>query len=73
MGTFMHACEGEMVCTSIHPQGKVPHFNAQMFLENKTVRARPRIFPPPFCRRVHALRFSLARSDGLPRGTAAPL
>lgn len=34
MGKFMHACEGEMVCESINP--KVPQFNAQMFLENKT-------------------------------------
>ncbi|RMJ17932.1 H/ACA ribonucleoprotein complex subunit 1 [Fusarium kuroshium] len=34
MGKFMHACEGEMVCESINP--KVPHFNAQIFLENKT-------------------------------------
>ncbi|KKA28049.1 hypothetical protein TD95_001540 [Thielaviopsis punctulata] len=34
MGTFMHACEDEMVCESTNP--KVPQFNAQMFLENKT-------------------------------------
>ncbi|EHK43696.1 uncharacterized protein TrAtP1_008090 [Trichoderma atroviride] len=34
MGKFIHACEGEMVCESINP--KVPHFNAQIFLENKT-------------------------------------
>ncbi|CCF47095.1 H/ACA ribonucleoprotein complex subunit 1, partial [Colletotrichum higginsianum] len=34
MGKFMHACEGEMICESINP--KVPHFNAQIFLENKT-------------------------------------
>ncbi|KAL2752197.1 hypothetical protein ACRALDRAFT_1073061 [Sodiomyces alcalophilus JCM 7366] len=34
MGKFLHACEGEMVCASINP--KVPQFNAQMFLENKT-------------------------------------
>ncbi|EGY19116.1 H/ACA ribonucleoprotein complex subunit 1 [Verticillium dahliae VdLs.17] len=34
MGKFLHACEGEMVCESINP--KVPQFNAQMFLENKT-------------------------------------
>ncbi|CAH0050655.1 unnamed protein product [Clonostachys solani] len=34
MGKFMHACEGEMVCESINP--KVPHFNAQIYLENKT-------------------------------------
>jgi hypothetical protein len=33
MGTFMHACEDEIVCESINP--KVPHFNAQIFLENK--------------------------------------
>lgn len=34
LGSFMHACEGEMVCESTNP--KVPHFNAQIFLENKT-------------------------------------
>ncbi|ROT42713.1 Gar1-domain-containing protein [Sodiomyces alkalinus F11] len=34
MGKFLHACEGEMVCESINP--KIPQFNAQMFLENKT-------------------------------------
>ncbi|KAI9494800.1 Gar1/Naf1 RNA binding region-domain-containing protein [Zychaea mexicana] len=33
MGTFMHACEGEMVCKSINP--KIPYFNAPIFLENK--------------------------------------
>ncbi|KAL1894285.1 H/ACA snoRNP pseudouridylase subunit [Ceratocystis pirilliformis] len=34
LGTFLHACEDEMVCESTNP--KVPQFNAQMFLENKT-------------------------------------
>ncbi|KAI0597140.1 Gar1/Naf1 RNA binding region-domain-containing protein [Biscogniauxia sp. FL1348] len=34
MGSFMHACEGEMVCESINP--KIPQFNAAIFLENKT-------------------------------------
>ncbi|KAL6233766.1 Gar1/Naf1 RNA binding region-domain-containing protein [Aspergillus navahoensis] len=34
MGTFMHACEGEMVCESINP--KIPYFNAPIYLENKT-------------------------------------
>lgn len=33
MGTFVHACEGEMVCESINP--KIPYFNAPMYLENK--------------------------------------
>ncbi|KAJ4291507.1 H/ACA snoRNP pseudouridylase subunit [Collariella sp. IMI 366227] len=34
MGKFIHACEGEMVVESTNP--KVPHFNAPMYLENKT-------------------------------------
>ncbi|KAI5304840.1 H/ACA snoRNP pseudouridylase subunit [Ascosphaera pollenicola] len=34
MGSFMHACEGELVCESINP--KIPYFNAPIYLENKT-------------------------------------
>ncbi|KAK4244679.1 Gar1-domain-containing protein [Corynascus novoguineensis] len=34
MGKFVHACEGEMVVESTNP--KVPHFNAPIYLENKT-------------------------------------
>lgn len=34
MGTFMHATEGEMVCSSINP--KIPYFNAPIYLENKS-------------------------------------
>ncbi|EGS19371.1 H/ACA ribonucleoprotein complex subunit 1-like protein [Thermochaetoides thermophila DSM 1495] len=34
MGTFVHACEGEMVVASTNP--KIPHFNAPIYLENKT-------------------------------------
>jgi hypothetical protein len=37
MGTFLHPCEGEIVCESINT--KIPHFNAPIFLENK-VRSR---------------------------------
>jgi hypothetical protein len=33
MGTFMHACEGEIVCESTNT--KVPYFNAPIYLENK--------------------------------------
>lgn len=33
MGTFVHACEGEMVVESTNT--KVPHFNAPIYLENK--------------------------------------
>ncbi|KAK9374783.1 Gar1-domain-containing protein [Lipomyces chichibuensis] len=35
MGTFMHACEGEIMCLSVNT--KVPYFNAPIYLENKTV------------------------------------
>ncbi|KAF6241254.1 hypothetical protein HO173_001049 [Letharia columbiana] len=34
MGSFVHACEGEMVCESVNP--KLPYFNAPIYLENKT-------------------------------------
>ncbi|CAH1761975.1 2764_t:CDS:2, partial [Entrophospora sp. SA101] len=33
MGTFVHACEGDMVCLSVNP--KIPYFNAPIYLENK--------------------------------------
>ncbi|CCX34595.1 Gar1/Naf1 RNA binding region-domain-containing protein [Pyronema domesticum] len=35
MGTVMHSCEGEIVCTSTNP--KIPYFNAPIYLENKSV------------------------------------
>ncbi len=34
MGSFMHACEGELVVRSTNE--KVPYFNATIFLANKT-------------------------------------
>ncbi|GMM44393.1 H/ACA snoRNP pseudouridylase subunit [Pichia kluyveri] len=34
MGSFLHACEGDIVCRSINE--KVPYFNAPIYLENKT-------------------------------------
>ncbi|KAM0797252.1 Gar1/Naf1 RNA binding region-domain-containing protein [Usnea florida] len=33
MGSFVHACEGEMVCESVN--AKLPYFNAPIYLENK--------------------------------------
>ena len=33
MGSFLHACEGEIVCESINT--KIPYFNAPIYLENK--------------------------------------
>lgn len=37
LGSFVHACEGEMVCESVNP--KIPYFNAPIFLENKVGHA----------------------------------
>ncbi|KAF2096350.1 hypothetical protein NA57DRAFT_8575, partial [Rhizodiscina lignyota] len=34
MGTFLHAAEGDIVCSSINT--KIPYFNAPIYLENKT-------------------------------------
>jgi H/ACA ribonucleoprotein complex subunit 1 len=34
MGSFLHACEGELVCESINT--KIPYFNAPIYLQNKT-------------------------------------
>jgi len=34
LGSFLHACEGEMVCESTNT--KIPYFNAPIYLENKT-------------------------------------
>lgn len=34
LGTFLHPCEGELVCRSTNP--KVPQFNAPIYLPNKT-------------------------------------
>ena len=34
MGSFIHACEGEILCQSINT--KIPYFNAPIYLENKS-------------------------------------
>jgi H/ACA ribonucleoprotein complex subunit 1 len=34
MGSFMHACESDMVCKSTNE--KIPYFNAPIYLQNKT-------------------------------------
>ncbi len=35
MGSFLHSCEGDIVCRSINT--KVPYFNAPIYLENKSL------------------------------------
>lgn len=34
MGSFLHSCEGDIVCRSINI--KIPYFNAPIYLENKS-------------------------------------
>jgi H/ACA ribonucleoprotein complex subunit 1 len=34
VGAFLHPCESELVCKST--QDKIPHFNAPIYLENKS-------------------------------------
>ncbi|KAF8623972.1 hypothetical protein AX15_006126 [Amanita polypyramis BW_CC] len=36
VGSFLHAVEDEMFCTSLLPD-KVPHFNAPIYLQNKSM------------------------------------
>lgn len=36
MGTLLHPCEGELVCSRSNAQSKIPYFNAPIYLENKT-------------------------------------
>ncbi|KAK1766382.1 Gar1-domain-containing protein [Phialemonium atrogriseum] len=59
MGKFIHACEGEMVCESINPS--VPHFNAPMYLENKTSIGKiDEVLGP-----INQLYFTIKPSEGI--------
>ncbi|KAL7476136.1 hypothetical protein ACHAWX_000074 [Stephanocyclus meneghinianus] len=35
IGKVIHECESELVCKLIHPDSKIPYFNAGIYLENK--------------------------------------
>lgn len=63
MGKFVHACEGEMVCESINP--KVPHFNAQIFLENKTAVGKVDEVLGP----INQVFFTIKPSEGIQAGS----
>ncbi|KAK3180418.1 H/ACA snoRNP pseudouridylase subunit [Lecanicillium sp. MT-2017a] len=63
MGKFMHACEGEMVCESINP--KVPQFNAQIFLENKTAVGKVDEILGP----INQVFFTIKPSEGIQAGS----
>lgn len=66
IGTFLHACEGEMVCASTNV--KVPQFNAQMFLENKTsVGKIDEVLGP-----INQVHFTIKPSEGIQAGSFQP-
>ncbi|KAK3322089.1 Gar1/Naf1 RNA binding region-domain-containing protein [Apodospora peruviana] len=63
MGKFIHPCEGEMVCESINP--KVPQFNAQIYLENKTsVGKVDEVLGP-----INQVYFTIKPSEGIQAGS----
>ncbi|KAI1082625.1 Gar1-domain-containing protein [Whalleya microplaca] len=59
LGSFLHACEGEMVCESVNP--KVPYFNAQIFLENKTAVGKVDEILGP----INQVYFTIKPSEGI--------
>ena len=66
IGTFLHACEGEMVCESTNP--KVPQFNAQMFLENKTAVGKiDEVLGP-----INQVFFTIKPTDGIQAASFKP-
>ncbi|KAI1751099.1 Gar1/Naf1 RNA binding region-domain-containing protein [Xylaria castorea] len=61
MGSFLHACEGEMVCSSVSAQNKIPQFNAQIFLENKTAVGKVDEILGP----INQVYFTIKPSEGI--------
>ncbi|KAH7137996.1 Gar1/Naf1 RNA binding region-domain-containing protein [Dendryphion nanum] len=63
LGTFVHACEGEMFCESVNP--KIPYFNAPIYLENKTpVGKVDEILGP-----LNQVFFTIKPQDGIQAGS----
>ncbi|KAK4237219.1 Gar1-domain-containing protein [Achaetomium macrosporum] len=59
MGKFVHACEGEMVVESTNP--KIPHFNAPIYLENKTAVGKVDEILGP----INQVYFTIKPSEGI--------
>ncbi|KAK4136229.1 Gar1-domain-containing protein, partial [Trichocladium antarcticum] len=59
MGKFVHACEGEMVIESTNT--KIPHFNAPIYLENKTAIGKVDEVLGP----INQLFFTIKPSEGI--------
>ncbi|KAF8526852.1 H/ACA ribonucleoprotein complex, subunit Gar1/Naf1 [Hysterangium stoloniferum] len=60
MGTFIHAVEDEMFCSSLMSD-KVPKFNSQIFLQNKSAIGKiDEILGP-----INEVYFSIKMSEGM--------
>ncbi|KAE8449937.1 H/ACA snoRNP pseudouridylase subunit [Mollisiaceae sp. DMI_Dod_QoI] len=59
MGTFMHACEGEIICESVN--AKIPYFNAPIYLQNKTAIGKVDEILGP----INQVFFSVKPSEGI--------
>ena len=60
MGTFVHAVEDEMLCSSLMPD-KVPYFNAPIYLQNKSVIGKVDEILGP----VNEVYFSIKMGEGM--------
>ncbi|CAL1702423.1 unnamed protein product [Somion occarium] len=60
MGSFLHAVEDEMLCQSLMPE-KVPHFNAPIYLQNKSVIGRVDEILGP----INEVYFSVKMGEGM--------
>lgn len=59
MGSFLHSCEGELVCESNNV--KIPYFNAPIFLQNKTSIGKVDEILGP----IKSLYFTIKPSEGI--------
>lgn len=59
MGSFLHSCEGELVCESVNV--KIPYFNAPIFLQNKTSIGKVDEILGP----ITSLHFTIKPSEGI--------
>jgi len=60
MGTFVHAVEDEMFCSSLLPD-KVPYFNAPIYLQNKSVIGKVDEILGP----INEVYFSIKMGEGM--------
>lgn len=59
MGSFLHSCEGELVCESNNV--KIPYFNAPIFLQNKTSIGKVDEILGP----INSVYFTIKPSEGI--------